>query len=154
MSRNRNLDAHAERQALHPHGRQQRLMVRTVFPKVADEMPFHVERHHVAADLVDLLPALATGLLQGMLHVGKSLVDLLAQVARNLLGGAVPSACFCSPPPILVSALIPIHDDRDPVVCKPPLELRSEEWIDRLGNLKDVPWPEISIVSPIRTAWL
>jgi hypothetical protein len=75
-----NLNPHPERQILHPHGRQQRLMIRAVLAQVADQVlrTLHIHGDDVAADLVDLLPALAAGLLEGVLHVGEGLVDLLA----------------------------------------------------------------------------
>ena len=95
MSCDLDLDAHAiERECLDANASQYWLMVRAVFSKIANQVlsRFHVQK--VAADLVDLLPALPAGLLQGVLDVRKCLVDLLAQVAWNLLGNAVPSACF------------------------------------------------------------
>jgi hypothetical protein len=80
MCLNLNLNLHPERQRLHPHTRQHRLMIRTVLPQIAYEMlhPLGIQRRRIAAHLVDLRPALPTCLLQGVLDVREGLVDLRA----------------------------------------------------------------------------
>lgn len=93
VSCNLYLDPHAIKcQCLDANPSQQWLMVRAVFTKISNQVLSRFHAQKVAADLVDLLPALPAGLLQGMFDIRKCLVDLLAQSAWNLLGNAVPSA--------------------------------------------------------------
>lgn len=97
MRHNLNLNLHIfKRQILHADRRQQRLMVRTILLQIADDVAriVHVERGKVAADFVDLVPALAAGLLEGVFNVGEYLVDLLAEVGGDLRGEAVPATFF------------------------------------------------------------
>ena len=81
MSHDLNLYLHIiESQLLHSNPSQQRLMIRAVFSKIADNMQirFFIHCCKVTADFIDLLPTFSAGLLQSVFDVCKGLVDLFA----------------------------------------------------------------------------
>lgn len=94
MGSNFNFESHIVVEFGDAHDREHGLVVRTVLLQVPHQLSQHLlaPRRNVDAHFVDLLPAIAAGLLERMLDVLKCLVDFVCQRLGELLGGSVQPA--------------------------------------------------------------
>lgn len=132
VGRDLDLDPHIlKRQLLHANGGHGWLMVGTILPKKLNQQATfrHIQRSEVSTDFVDLFPPFAAGFFQRMLDVVEYLGKLFVYFFGDLFRLTIPASWMG----VCVSAYCGEHG---------------------AGDHACLPCPEISMKSPILTAWL